>query len=227
MADLTKVLKQNEVADRINTYYEKNYKPRTYLGLSQSGHECDRFLWYKHNGYVETTPDGRVLRLFKLGNSIEGLIVNDLRNAGYVVTEDQKEVVFDLDSVSLNGHIDGLIEGVTDKTHLLEIKSAYLKQFNILKKKGYEEWHGTYKFQIQAYMLGLNLTRCLAVVYCKNNSELYTERIYLNKDWIIRRLEHVFGVVSSDVIPDRKCPNQSWWKAKFCGFKDICFGGNT
>ena len=223
MSDLTKILRQNEVTDRVNACYEKAFTPRTHLGLSQAGHECDRFLWYKHNKYVEPAPEGRILRLFELGNSVEDLVVKDLRQAGYMVSGTQKSVVFEWDDVKLTGHIDGLIEGITSKTHLLEIKSACLKQFNILKKKGYENWHDTYKFQVHAYCLGLGLQRILAVVYCKDNSELYTERISLDKKWITKKLEHVFEVISSDVMPDRKCPCKSWWKARFCNFSKNCF----
>lgn len=223
MSDLTKVLNQTEIADRVNACYEKAFTPRTHLGLSQCGHECDRCLWYKHNGYAESPPGGRILRLFGMGNMVEEQVIGDLRQAKYPVTGEQKEVVFEWGDVRLTGHIDGLIEGITSKTHLLEIKSACLKQFNILKKKGYENWHDIYKTQVHAYMLGLKLDRCLAVVYCKDNSELYTERIHLDKDWIIKKLEHVFEVISSDVMPDRKCPNKAWWKAKFCNFSKNCF----
>lgn len=223
MSNLSEILGPNNIAIKIDNIYEENYIPRKRLGLSQAGHECDRFLWYKYNGYIELAPEGRILRLFELGNKIEDLVVADLRQAGYNVTDDQKEVVFEWDNIKLTGHIDGLIEGITNKTHLLEIKSACLKQFNILKKQGYENWHDIYKFQVHAYMLGLKLTRCLAVVYCKDNSDLYTERINLNKNWIIGRLEHVFNVISKQTIPERKCPNKSWYKAKWCNFYKECF----
>lgn len=225
--DLTEILNQDTPISRIDKYYEKQYEPRLRLGLSQAGHECNRFLWYKHNKYVEPDiPSGKLLRLFELGNKVEDLVINDLRSAGYTVTDEQKKVEFDWGNTKLKGSIDGLIYGVTSscKPHLLEIKSSNSKRFKQLQKQGYEEWSDTYKFQIHAYCLGLGLQRILAVVYCKDNSELYTERISLDKEWITEKLEHVFEVISSDVMPDRKCPNKSWWKSRFCPMRKNCFG---
>jgi len=225
MSDLTELLSKNNPENKIDQYYEDNFKPRTHLGLSQCGHECPRYLWLKHHGYKEPAPDGRVLRLFELGNVVEDLVVADLRKTGYTVSDQQESVKFDWGETTLTGHTDGRIVGLeaSAKTHLLEIKSCNDKRFKLLKKQGYCEWSAMYKFQIMAYMLGLDLDRCLAGVYNKNDSALYTERIKLDKEWIIKNLEYVFEVITQDNPPDGICPNASWWKSRFCGYRDICF----
>ena len=223
--DLTEILSQDKPEHLMDQHYEANNVPRKHLGLSQCGHECDRYLWYKYHGHIEHQPEGRILRLFELGNVIEDIVVADLRKTDCTVSNQQEEVVFDYGDLKLTGHTDGRIEGLKEsgKTHLLEIKSANDKSFKLLLKNGYENWNCKYKFQIHAYMLGLNLDRCLTVVYNKNTSEVRSERINLKKQWIIGKLEHVFEVISEVTAPNRSCPKATWWKSKFCNYKEACF----
>jgi hypothetical protein len=219
------LLSKNNPENKIDQHYEDHFEPRTHLGLSQCGHECPRYLWLKYHGHQEPSPDGRVLRLFELGNVVEDLVVNDLERAGYTVTCQQEPVKFNWGETVLPGHTDGRITGLqqSSKVHLLEIKSCNDKRYKLLKKDGYSKWSATYKFQVMAYMLGLDLDRCLVVVYNKNTSELYTERIKLDKQWIIDKLEYVFNVITQENLPDGICPNATWWKSRFCGFRNICF----
>lgn len=225
MSDLTGLLSKNNPENKIDQYYEDQFKPRTHLGLSQCGHECPRYLWLKHHGHKEPAPDGRVLRLFELGNVVEDLVVSDLEKSGYTVTDQQEPVEFNWNETILPGHTDGRISGLEEssKVHLLEIKSCNDKRFKLLKKEGYCKWSEMYKFQIMAYMLGLDLDRCLVVVYNKNTSELYTERVKLVKQWIIDKLEHVFDVITQDTPPNGICHSATFWKSRFCGFRDVCF----
>lgn len=225
MTNLTELLTKNNPENKIDKYYEDHFEPRTHLGLSQCGHECPKYLWLKNHGFKEPSPDGRVLRLFELGNSVEEIVVADLLKTGYIVTDQQEPVEFNWGDSVLTGHTDGRIEGleVSGKVHLLEIKSCNDKRFKLLQKQGYCEWSEMYKFQIMAYMLGLNLDRCLVVVYNKNTSELYTERIELDKQWTIDKLEYVFGVITRGTPPDGICHSATFWKSKFCGFRNICF----
>lgn len=226
MTNLIDLLTENNPENKIDQYYEAQFKPRTHLGLSQCGHECPRYLWMKYHGHKELQPPcGRVLRLFELGNVVEDLVVADLLKTGYVVTDQQEPVEFNWGETVLPGHTDGRITGLeaSSKTHLLEIKSCNDKRYKLLLKVGYSEWSCMYKFQIMAYMLGLDLNRCLVVVYNKNTSELYTERIKLDKQWTIDRLEHVFNIITQDTPPDGICHSASFWKSKFCGFREVCF----
>lgn len=225
MSDLTEILSKNNPENKIDQYYENNYKPRTHLGLSQCGHECPKYLWLKHHGHKEPAPFGRVLRLFELGNVVEDLVVADLLKAGYTVTDQQEPVEFNWSETILTGHTDGRITGFKEssKTHLLEIKSCNNKRFKLLKKDGYSKWSETYYAQIQFYMLGINLDRCLVVVYNKNDSSLYTERIKLDKEWAVNKLEYVFRIITQNNSPDGICPNATWWKSRFCGFREVCF----
>lgn len=227
MADLSFLQAIPGTVDAINRAHEAARQPRRRLGLSQAGHECPRYLWYRHHGHAGDQPSGRVLRLFELGDAVENLIIGDLSMAGCLVYHQQRQVVFTQDGVRLEGHIDGIVRGLVEAPetpHLFEAKSSSDKRFRELLKLGsYEEWDEKYSFQVQAYMLGLNLTRAAVFVYNKNTSELYFERIRLRKEEIFKKLQHVFDVITGE-LPDRMCQREDFYKAKFCSFRNVCFG---
>lgn len=228
MADLTFLQQKPGTIDAINRHYEEERRPRHHLGLSQAGHECKRLLWYTHQGYEGKAIEGRVLRLFQLGNLLEDQVVSDLRACGMILHGSQREVVFTQDGVTLRGHIDGIVNGLIEapKTpHLFECKSANDKKFKeLVKLASYQLWNIVYYWQVQIYMLGLGLKRAVVFVYNKNDSELYMERIRLEKEATIEKLNSVFEAITSPVVPDRLCPRADFYLAKWCSYYDRCFG---
>jgi len=155
-------------------------------------------------------------------------------NAGFAMCSDQAEVSFDYTDPEtakkyvLVGHIDGIVSGLdeSEKPHLWECKTAGDKAFKkLIKLNSYEAWNEKYKFQVHAYMLGMNLDRAIVTVYCKNDSNLYQERIKLNKDYILKGLEAVFRTIGLDSPPDRTCPRAEWWESKFCDYRESCWNG--
>ncbi len=232
MADLTKLITQDYITERIDKEYERRRVPRTHLGLSECGHSCQRYLWYVYNNYPQKTIPGRILRLFELGNILEERIRQDFMNAGFPMCSDQAEVSFDYtDPITgkkyvLKGHIDGIVSGLneSEKPHLWECKTAGEKAFKkLIKLNSFEEWNPIYKFQVHAYMLGMGLDRALVTVYNKDNSHLYQERIKLDKDWIVKHLEIVFKTIGRNKPPARMCPRSDWWEAKFCNHRSNCW----
>lgn len=238
MADLSFLDQEGTVA-AIDRAYRQADKPRGYLGLSQAGHECPRFLWYTHHGYVGQPAEGRVLRLFQLGNLVERQVIADLKKAGCKCYYSQREVKFSQDGLKLLGHIDGIVTGLTEapkKSHLLEIKSANKKKFDeLVKLSSYEKWNETYYWQVQFYMLGLSeqasmfkqVKRAVVIVYCKDDSRLYMERLCLDKEAAIERLQRVFEAISAREAPERACPRPDNYKAKFCDFWEQCWCATT
>jgi CRISPR/Cas system-associated exonuclease Cas4 (RecB family) len=212
---------------RVDDSYEKKNVVRTRLGLSQCGHKCPRYLWLCHHGYTGEQPDGRVLRLFQLGNVLEDQTKADLLSAGFNIHSGQAPVEFTMDGITLTGSIDGIIEGLVEapKTpHLWEHKTCSKKKYNELIKKGsYRAWNEGYYWQVQAYMLGLKLTRAAVFVYCKDDSTLYMERIPLDKEATINKLQDVFTAIRGD-MPEGTCPpgRLDFWERKFCNFGEVC-----
>ena len=231
MSNIAEIINNKNIVtmiDAINRAYEKNNVPRARLGLSQCGHKCKRYLWYCHNGFIGTQPDGRVLRLFQLGNILEDQTIADIQSAGFDIHSGQKHVEFTLDGITLTGSIDGIVEGLIESPknpHLFEHKTCSLKKFKELKKKGsYRDWNEVYYWQVQVYMLGLGLTRAAVFVYCKDNSELYMERIQLDEGATIDRLQDVFLAIGQMTPPERACPDADYFEAKWCPFYKECWG---
>jgi len=228
MTNIAEIVNEVSTVKAIDLWYEAQRTQRRRLGLSQAGHKCGRFLWYKHRGYDEPEIDGRILRLFKLGEILENQTIADLRGAGFHVHSQQAPVKIKYEGVTLYGSIDGIIEGLIEAPvtpHLFEHKTASLKKYNELVKKRYREWNEIYFWQVQFYMIGLGLKRAAVFVYCKDDSRLYQERIPLDKDATVDRLQDVFMAISSESEPERACPRPDWWEARFCPFYEECFNG--
>ena len=228
MSNIKELLKKERTSlDLINESYEKTNRSRTRLGLSQAGNKCLRFLWYCHNGYIGDSPDGRVLRLFQLGNIIEDQVIDDLKKAGFNVHGHQKPVKIEYNGITLTGSIDGIVEGLIEapKTkHLFECKSASKKKYEELIKKGsYEKFNPVYYWQVQFYMIGLGLKRAAVFVYCKDDSRLYIERICLDVESTIGKLQDIFAAIGNTNPPQRVCSDVNWYEAKWCPFFKECF----
>lgn len=235
MTNLTKIINQNYITEDIDRHYESVNVQRTHLGLSECGHPCQRFLWYVHNGYPRKSIGGRILRLFQLGNILEEQIRKDFMAAGFGMHSDQKEIFFEhTDPVTgqkykLTGHCDGIVTGLqeSDKPYLWECKTAGEKAFKqLLKCNSYEAWNIKYKAQIHAYMLGLKLDRALITVYNKNTSEMYQERIRLDRNYAVDLLQKVLKTIALADPPERLCPRGNWWEANFCPYQKTCWNIN-
>ena len=227
MADLSFLHKTITSIAAVDADYEARYQQRRHLGLSQIGHECDRWLWFKNQGLDEIhPPEGRILRLFQLGNLIEDQMAIDLQSCGFRLHSQQKKVIFTQGDLQLQGSCDGVIEYLleSEKPHLWECKSMSGKNFAKVKKDGYEAYNSKYKAQCHVYALGLKLSRIYATCYNKDTSELYAERIKLDREFAVGRLQRAFDVMREPVAPDRKfCPRADWYQAKFCEFRGVCF----
>ena len=226
MTDLSGIINMASPENVLDVWYESQNVARTRLGLSEVGHPCNRYLWYRHQGLPLPTPDGRVLRLFELGNVIEEHLIADLRKAGYTIDGQQTDVVLSYGDVHLLGHTDGIIEGLAESSakHLLEIKTANEKSFKALVKcRSYEKWNPKYKGQVHAYMMGLTLRRALVIVYNKNTSEVYSERIKYDREYAIDLMTDVFNAITAETEPERKCPRADWFEAKWCGYYKTCW----
>ena len=179
--------------------------PRQYLGLSEIGHKCPRWLWYAHHNTPQKLVEGRIIRLFRTGNIIEDAIISDLESIGIEVTDRQREVEIVNGDIVLKGHIDGIVSG-----QLLEIKSANEKYFKQLLKVGYEKWNPKYKAQAHVYMVLCDLEECMVIVENKNDSNLYIETLKIDRDYVTKLLIDVFAAITLPEPPERICQDVSW-----------------
>ena len=185
-----------------NNLYEaaarsRNDQPRrNYLGMSAIGDPCERKLWFGFRGFTPLPLDGRVIMLFRFGDRVEEEVIHWLRAAGYHV-EGQQEGFSDHGGW-FSGHCDGIIHGITNQPHILEIKSCNAKKFNAFKKYGVQKTYQIYWDQSQCYMGYAGLERALFVIQNKDNSEIYTERVYFDQEAFTLLRKKAFSVITSN-----------------------------
>jgi hypothetical protein len=200
-------------------------KLRPYLGMSDLGHSCPRYLWYTFRWCYEKKIERRILRLLERGKREEQVIINELKRIGIICYDEQKEFV--MIEGHCKGHIDGICIGVKEapKTkHLLEIKTMAEKYFKKTKKEGIKISKPIYYAQVQIYMYKFELTRTLFICVNKNNDELYIERIKLDKQFAEELEIKVEDIISSN-IPPIKTFSPTWYECKFCDANLICHYG--
>lgn len=212
------------ISSLVDKYHEsKKELPRPHLGVSIIGNDCERFLWLTFRWVVKNNFSGRILRLFRRGQLEENQIVTDLKNICIRVYDQQKRVNF---NYHVSGSIDGIIKsGVPEapnKEHLLEMKTYNDKRFQKLKKEGVEKSDPVYFVQMQAYMRGLNIDRALFYAVNKNDDEIYTERVRMNKEVADKYIERAQRIAISDRMPYPISTDATFYKCKMCSMHEFC-----
>ena len=210
---------------------------RPYLGYSQIGHPCARFLWYSFHWAYKSEISPRVQRLFQRGHDEELIQIADLIKAGCDFSGSQDEIVGIGGHVK--GHIDGLVSNVpgAPKTlHLYEGKTANDKRFKEyckipLEPNGHantrlKRWSPTYYAQVNAYMGKMKLTRCLFVVTNKNNEARKYDRIHFDKAEYELNEEKALTILTSE-FPLTKLGESTWFECKYCNARSVCHFDET
>lgn len=220
------------VAARINEWWEghKREEPRPHLGASLLGHPCERWLWLSFRWAVQEKHEGRMLRLFDRGKREEQVIVRNLRNIGINIhntcLNDGGQVRVELAphvGGSVDGIIDGGVPGAEKTRHIAEFKTHNLRSFNELKAKGVFEAKRRHWCQMQCYMHGTKINRALYVAVCKDNDEIYTERVEYNPQAandIINRGARI--VLEEHLPPMMKGAGPAWYECKMCPAWSFC-----
>lgn len=200
--------------------------PRDYLGMSQLGHPCKRYLFYYFRWCFTRTITQRQKRIFARGDLEEPRVIADFEKIGMKVSDDQYELIGF--AGHCKGHIDGVVERVpgAEKTpHLLEIKTAKASSFTKFKKEGVKKANENYWAQAQIYMYKMGLTRTLFSVTNKDTEERYFERIHLDKE-----AAEMYDMVAMEIIGSEELPikigGAEWFQCKMCDAKEICHFGD-
>jgi hypothetical protein len=212
------------VPQRIDAWHESQQEqPRPHMGCSLLGHHCGRWMWLSFRQAVVERFPGRILRLFRRGHREEGVVAEDLRNAGMEVRDAQARVDF---GSHVSGSLDGIIEsGVPEapkKRHVLEIKTHSRKSFDALVKDGVQKSKPQHWAQCQAYMLGSVIDRTLYVAVCKDDDRIYVERIRLEKQKAKYYVERGQEIALSDRMPPPISEDPTWYQCKFCAAHSFC-----
>jgi hypothetical protein len=224
-----------DIAESVYTLYRDKAGDwrRNHLGASIIGHRCDRYLWLSFRWVADPKHEGRLLRLFERGQREEDWLIEDLRRAGFTVTSQDC-----VERIEREGHIggslDGIISGLPEspsEIHVLEIKTSNLKQWGRLRDKGVRSAKPVHYVQMQLYMHKMKLSHALYVSVCKDNDEIYSERVSYSEKTAEKHLGRARAAVESEAPPARLDPSfppcvlvsqdGTRWP---CQFFDVCHG---
>lgn len=191
--------------------------PRGHLGMSSIADDA-RTLWLKFRWSLPDNVDGRLLRIFELGDRIEDMLAEKLRLAGFVLhthNAQGDQFRFSEHGGHYAGSMDGAIKGLaeSDQWHVWECKSVNTKRFAALKKEGVEKWSPTYYGQMQCYMHHSGMTRALFMAMDKDNSEIYTERVKVEPMYGPAMMTKALAILTEDV-PESTYRDRSWYEIR-------------
>ena len=114
------------------------------------------------------------------------------------------------------------VPGAEKTRHVAEFKTHNAKSFADLVKNGVEKSKPEHFAQMQVYMLGTEIDRALYVAVCKDNDEIYTERVELNREFAEKAVERGKRIALADRMPEPISADPSWFVCKFCDAHAFC-----
>lgn len=204
---------------------KRSQEHRPGIMLSSIG-DCPRNLWAALHEVPEDKPiEGKPLAIFALGSAIETHVIQLMQSAGFVITETdstgRQPAVTAYDG-RVRGRLDGVVRLGRTKLDqewvVLEIKSAKASRFEELLQLGYEAWSQRYADTLHAYMGWGGYRHALVVVYCKDDSRIYAEKIRLDAGrFTALRLKAEYVLDAENVVVR---PTEA--KSQYCGFCKWC-----
>lgn len=225
-------------------YVEKNrvQPPRTHLGASEIGRECERQIWYSFRWVSKKEFGGRMLRLFETGTTAESRLTANLTDIGVEVLpfdlKTGRQFRMEMFGGHFGGSLDGILIGLVEspKTwHNLEMKTHNDKSFKSLIKDGVRKAKYEHFIQMQTYM-GMSheqalvgspipvLTRSFYFAVNKNTDELYGERIEYDGGVYIGIKEKARRIIFGTIPPPKLSNDKEFFQCRWCDYKDICHG---
>lgn len=207
---------------------------RKYMGASQIGNECNRFLWNNFRWIKEETFDGRMLRLFNTGHREEEMIIMYLRGLGFTVEEIDPATNKQYRIYAASGHVSGSCDGlglfperykIGDHVRLLfEFKSANERISKLVENTGYRDAKPVHWSQTCMYGVGFETEYCLYISKNKNTDGFYVEIEQLDLEFGRRELEKAAALVQLPTPPPTLYQNSMMPPCKWCHFKGSCYG---
>ncbi|MCR5347157.1 MAG: hypothetical protein K6E38_05205 [Fretibacterium sp.] len=230
---MTAVPKPEDTAALIDRWWEQQEEelPCPHLDASLLGHPCGRRLWLSFRWAVLERPSGRIRRLADRDRRETAFMVENLRRAGIEIhstcPDDGGRRRVEL-APHVAGSPDGIIEsGVPEapkSRHVAEFSAHSLEAFTELKRKGVFDAQRRRWCQIQCWMHGTGIRRALCVALCRDNGELYTERVEYHpvaaKDIIGRGAE----IALKERIPPALSTDPSRTQCRQCPARPFCPG---
>jgi hypothetical protein len=213
---------------------------RIHMGISTSGRECARELWYSWRWSTPVKIAGKLLRLFNRGHLEEARFAAMFLAAGIQLW--REEAPGKQFRVSyFGGHYGSAIDGVgkgfpemPDENLLLEMKTHNKKSFT--KLAGEKDSEGNYvKYpegvkvakiehyaQMQQYGQYYKLNYALYCAVCKDDDELYFEIVPIIPAVADGYRERSRRIIFAKEAPPKISTNASFWRCKYCDHRRVC-----
>lgn len=237
---MTESIDKGTFYNQVMSSFGRNESPRTYLGASSLGVECERAAWLSYRGCSEPGFSDRMFKLFDHGHSEESRHLIAIRRAGFSVTGDQ--IPLSAFNGLMRGHTDGFIkltgtvprldgeEWVLDLVNnewvLWEMKTSSHKRFLEVCNHGVQKKKPVHYAQMQIYMglYGRGITRAVYMMTDKDTDEIHVELIeFCQKTF--DELMHRAKRILTDPIPDKpkqaKAPTSFF--CKWCDSLSVCW----
>jgi len=202
--------------------------PRSHLGASLIGADCDRHIWYSWRWFKHKIFPGRMQRLFQDGHWYEDRIIEMLRGIGCTytqVTEDGQQQTISA--------VDGHFGGSTDGLMLLPERYGmgaipFLGEFKTANDKSFSKFHDVefskpqHWAQTSVYGFKNGLRYGFYFVVNKNDADMKIELLQL--DWALaeRLINKADWIIHSLVPPPKISANPSYFACKFCDHHKVC-----
>lgn len=209
--------------------------PRTHLGASIIGHECERYIWFGFRWMFREVFSGRMQRLFQRGHLEEYRVTEWLRGIGFAVQQAdvdgrQFRIAF------AQGHGGGSSDGTANipqrygshlagQRILVEIKTQKDKRFAILQGSGVQKEKPQHYIQASIYGRRLDIHYCLYIAVNKETDDLDVELVELDWQLADSETDKAERIINSQFPPPRISDNPSFWKCKMCAANPVCHLG--
>lgn len=230
----------NQALEEKSNKYKSN---RAYLGASSIGHECNRYLWLNFRKAYKDYINYKSAKHFADGHYSEDVVAERIINAGIKLQTIDKETgrQFAVSDCGgwFRGHKDGiiedwaLVEGEEGEDYVWEHKcsgklSTMLKYIAEDETTALKRWNEIYYEQAQTYMHHSGIHKHLTTVSPEGsrdgkNGEAICETLYDPEVYAAIKVK-AENIITSDRMPDGICGTPTFFKAKFCSAKDVCFG---
>lgn len=213
----------DEILTRIDALYIDNSEERDYLGASEVGADCTRYLWLKFHRYIHPKKwEPRMLRLFDRGANEEPIFQANLNAIGFEFESGCSDQAGFADGF-FKGHGDGvmILDGVR---YAAEYKTHNLKNFNTLKPGTLALTFPKHYAQAQVYMHYFKCQYCVYLAVCKDDDRLFCDVIeYNDKDFQTYKAKADY-IATTDHPPERIASRPTDYRCKMCDAAAVCWG---
>lgn len=196
---------------------------RDYIGASEIGHACERYLFLKFHRFVwpeEFEP--HMLRLFNRGHREEFSFEATLKAIGFEVLEScQGQGGFRHGFFA--GHWDGMMKR-DGLTYTAEYKTHSDKSFKLLKLDGVKDSKPMHYAQMCVYAKEQNADGMIYLAVNKNDDDLHIEVLPRDDGTANDMAARAKRIGSTFEMPKRIAKTATDYRCKMCSGKSVCFG---